>query len=226
MRDLLPASGPVYALGPGNVRWKLRLAAVGEPEMFARIASARDAILSLADEFAEAARRELETALNRAMERLVVRYADWFNRLDDRTAGALREAVERTIQRGAARVGERLKDPDLWLSPSVIVEGQPQPRLDHPANRVWIALLTAADPLDPILTEFGLQPSDGPDRRVGHLELLPRPVGEVDPKGTLVGLWARYRRLYEAYRRAVRAPEEQKERQDEDQARRRWNEPT
>lgn len=226
MRHLFRASGPVYALGPGNVRWKLRLAAVEEPEMFARIASARDAILSLAAEFAEAARRELETALNRAMERLVVRYADWFNRLDDRTAGALREAVGRTVQRGATRVGERLRDPDLWLSPSVIVEGQPQPELDHPANRVWIALLTAADPLDPVLTEFGLQPSDVPDQGGGHFGLQPRTVGEVDPKGTLAGLWARYRRLYEAYQRAVRAPEEQKERQDKDQARRRWNEPT
>jgi hypothetical protein len=199
---------------------------VGEPNLDARITSAREEIISVAAEFAETARRTVETALTRAMERLVVRYADWFNRLDDRTATALREAVQRTIQRSALRVAERLKEPDLWLAPSVLVDGEPQPQLDEPANRVWITLLNSADPLDPVLTEFGLQPSDVPDRGGGHFGLQPKTAGELDPKGSLSGLWGRYRRLYEVYRQALRAPEELRERRDEDEARRRWNEPT
>jgi hypothetical protein len=199
---------------------------VGEPNLDARITSARAEVISVAGEFAETARRTVETALTRAMERLVVRYADWFNRLDDRTATALRDAVHRTIQRSAVRVGDRLKDPDMWLSPSVVVDGDPQPRLDEPANRVWIALLNAADPLDPVLTEFGLQPSDVQDRGGGHFGLQPKTAGELDPRGTLAGLWGKYRRLYEAYRKALRAPGEMRERQDEDEARRRWNDPT
>jgi hypothetical protein len=198
---------------------------VGEPNLDARIASTREAILSLAAEFAEAARRTLEAALTRAMEQLVVRRAEWFNHLDDRTARALREAVHRTIERSAVRVGERLRNPDVWLSPSVVVDGQPEAQLDEPANRVWIALLNAADPLDPVLTEFGLQPSDVPDRGGGHFGLQPKTARELDPRGTLVALWARYRKLYEAYQRALRAPEEQRERRDEDEARRRWNKP-
>jgi hypothetical protein len=199
---------------------------MADPDPDARIASAREAILSLSQEFAEVARRSVESALDRAMEQLVLRYADWFNRLDDRAAVALRETVQRTIQRSAARVGERLKEPDVWLSPSVVVDGAPEPQLDEPANRVWIALLNAADPLDPVLTEFGLQPSDVPDRGGGHFGLQPKSVAELDPKGALAGLWGRYRKLYEAYRRALRAPEELRERLDRDEARRRWNEPT
>ena len=193
--------------------------------MDARIASTRDAILSLAEDFAAAARPAVEESLTRATEQLVVRYADWFNRLDDRTARALREASQATIQRSAARVGERLKNPDVWLSPSVVVDERPQSQLDDPANRVWIALLNAANPLDPVLTEFGLQPSDVPDRGGGHFGLQPPTAAALDPSGTLTVLWARYRKLFEAYRRALRAPEELKERQDEDQARRRWNHP-
>ena len=199
---------------------------MGDPSPEARIASAREAILSLSQEFAEVARHSVESALDRAVERLVLRYADWFNRLDDRAAVALRETVQRTIQRSAARVGERLKDPDVWLEPSVVVDGGPQPRLDEPANRAWIALLNAADPLDPVLTEFGLQPSDVPDQGGGHFGLQPKSLGELDPKGALAGLWGRYRKLYEAYRRALRAPDELRERLDRDEARRRWNEPT
>jgi hypothetical protein len=199
---------------------------VEEPNLDARITSAREEIISLAGQFADTARHTVETALTRAMERLVVRFADWFNRLDDRTATALREAVQRTIERSAVRAGERLKDPDLWLSPSVMVHGEPQPRLDEPANRVWIALRNAAVPLDPVLTEFGLQPSDVPDQGGGHFGLQPNTLAELDPKGQLAGLWAKYRRLYESYRRALRAPEELRERLDEDEARRRWNRPT
>lgn len=195
---------------------------MGEPNLDARVASAREAILSLAEEFADAGRRIVEAALTRATEHLVVRYADWFNRLDDRTAKALREAVQRTIERSAVRVGERLRDPDVWLAPSVVVGGQPEARLDEPANRVWIALLNAADPLDPVLTEFGLEPSDVPDRGGGHFGLQPKTAGELDPRGTLAGLWARYRKLHDAYRRALK---ELGERQGGDEARRRWNEP-
>jgi hypothetical protein len=192
----------------------------------AHIASARRAILAVADRFAETARRELEAALERGMERLVVRRAEWFNRLDNRTAQALREAVRQTVLRGAARVEGRLKDPDLWLSPSVVVDGEPQARLDDPANRVWIALLNAANPLDPILTEFGLQPSDVPAQGGGHFGLQPQTAGEVDPKGTLANLWARYRKLYFAYRKTLRMPDERREREDREQALRRWNERT
>jgi hypothetical protein len=180
----------------------------------------------VSERFAETARRELEAALDRGMERLVGRRAEWFNRLDNRTAQALREAVRQTILRGAARVERRLKDPDLWLSPSVVVDGEPQPRLDDPANRVWIALLNAADPLDPILTEFGLQPADVPDQGGGHFGLQPQTAGEVDPRGRLANLWARYRKLYFAYRKTLRMPDQRREREDREQALRRWNERT
>jgi hypothetical protein len=199
---------------------------MAQPDLEARIASAREAVISLGGRFAETSRRVVEAALNRAVEQLVVRRADWFNRLDDRAATALREAVQRTIQRSAAKVEERLKEPDVWLAPSVVTDGGPQPQLDEWANRVWIALLNAADPLDPVLTEFGLQPSDVPDRGGGHFGLQPKNLGELDPGGSLARLWSRYRRLYETYRKTLRAPQQLSARRDENEARRRWNQPT
>lgn len=199
---------------------------MGEPDPDAGIASARQNIEALAAEFAEAARRTVDTSLNRAVQKLVVRQAGWFNQLDERTGAALRNAVAEAIRRSADRVAGRLREADLWLSPSVVLNGDPQPELDDPANRVWIALLNAADPLDPLLLEFGLQPSDVPDRGGGHYGLQPQSVGELDPAGTLAGLWARYRKLYEVYAKALRVPEEKKQQRDEDEARRRWSEPT
>lgn len=199
---------------------------MGEADLEAAIASARQSIEVLAGEFADAAGKAVESSLNRAVQRLVVQQAAWFNRLDERTAGALRKAVSETIRRSAGDLARRLGEADLWLSPSVVVKIDPQPELHDPANRVWIALLNAADPLDPVFLEFGLKPSDVPDRGGGHYGLQPQSVGELDPAGRLAGLWARYRRLYEGYLRALRVPEEKKQQRDEHEARRRWNEPT
>lgn len=187
-----------------------------------RIEELRRRIAEVAEEFAAAAAAALEASLGGAMKRLVADHAEWFNRFDERTAAALRRTVEETIRKSAMDVGGRLHDEDLWLAPSVVVGGSPAPALDTPANRVWIQLLNGARQLDLVLAEFGLPPSDIPEPGGGHYGLQPQRLSALDPSGRLARLWGRYRQLHEGYARALREPEEERERQAREEARRRW----
>lgn len=174
----------------------------------------RREIAGLAAGFAESAREALERALERNLEELVARRSDWFETLDPDTATALRRAAGDAIARAGALLAERLRDPDLWLSPTVVLDERPGGAIDHPNHRVWIAILGAARPLDPVLGEFGVPAGGPPDPGGGHFGLQPRSAGELDPKHRLAGVWGRYLRLYDRYLRATAT--------DPDEARRRW----
>lgn len=192
-------------------------------------------ILTVAGEFSAAAKGALDASLHRASEHLVAEHAKWFNSLDPDTIAAMRKAVDETIRSSAAQIGEELKDPDLWLSPSVVLEQReehfenvysrnpfvlvpverklvshvehdmPAGEVDHPFNRVWVHLSNGADNLDGVMKEFGLEPSDTPDWGGGHYGLQPKTVEELDPSGTLKRLWKRYVGLFRKLRGAEEA---------------------
>ncbi|HYH27424.1 MAG TPA: hypothetical protein VEA19_01465 [Actinomycetota bacterium] len=184
----------------------------------------RREIEELAGSFAEDAEPALEEALHHGMGRLVEKHATWLNSLDDRSVAALKATVAETIRKSSMEVAARLRDPDIWLEPTVLVDGIPDEELDNSGNRVWVTMLNAARQLDAVLGEFGLPPSEVPDPGGGHYGIQPRSAAELDRSGKLRGLWQRFRRMYEDYRRALREPEEERERRDRDEARRRWNE--
>ncbi len=99
-----------------------------------------------------------------------------------------------------------------WLLPDWLVAflrrlGKPSPErtlrpgdLDSLNNRVWLALLNAADPLDAVLEEFGLSGSARADLGGAHFGLQPATLRELDPGGRLLRLWRRYVSLYDRYR--------------------------
>jgi hypothetical protein len=194
----------------------------------AAVEGARAEISATAAEFATAARAVVEAALRRRLEALFRARADWFDSLRPDVVTALRGATERAVAEGAAAMHRRLCDPDLWLSPRVVPVSAHSPHrgwsvlvpgwlsvllrrlagadegafvgsLDDTGNRVWLAVLAAAKPLDPVLAEFGLSPAEIPDMGGGHYGLRPRTAAELDPSGTLDGLWRRYRVAYERY---------------------------
>lgn len=188
----------------------------------ARVGELRREMEDLARRFADAAVPALQDALRRSLERLVVARAEWFNELDETSASALRRSAEAAIDRGAERVAERLRDPDLWLNPTVSLPHPPAPNLDQPNHRAWIALLNAADYVDPVLLEYGLAPSDVPDRGGAHYGLQPQRLRDLDPRGALDRLWRRYLGVYERYRELLRRIPEDRQRQERDEALRRW----
>lgn len=220
------------------------------------MADARRGIALVADRFAAEAERVVAGALSRAMERLIPSRATWFNELDAESANALRRAIEEAIRRSAADIGKRLRNEEIWLRPTVLVEersehggwrwdwlvfelvrtlvsrsrpARPGPQLDDPVNRAWIVLLNAADPLDGVLTEFGLQPSALPDPGGAHFGLQPRTLAELDPTGTLAGLWSRYVKLFRRHARlerrlSGRGRAEEEAPHERDDALKRWRE--
>jgi hypothetical protein len=184
---------------------------------------------ALAGSFAPAAGPIVADALERRIDALMRSRAEWVDGLDADARSALRHSAGRTIQDAASEVVRRLSDRDLWRSPLVApglrepssvgwdaalpewlaailrrVVGRPSAApepgdLDDPSNRVWIVLLASAAPLDPLLEEFGLAPSTVPDLGGGHFGLLPRSTAQLDPSGTLIALWKRYRLAYRRY---------------------------
>ncbi len=172
--------------------------------------------------FADAARPALADAIEHRVERLVSERASWFNALDEGTRTALRRAVADTIQSAARSTATRLKDPDLWRSPTVLVDQPLEDRFDHPNDRAWIAMLNAADALDGVLVEFGLHPSPIPDAGGGHFGLQPQAGDELDPRGVLGRLWRQYARIYVRYREVERSLPEQQRARERAEALRRW----
>jgi hypothetical protein len=192
---------------------------------------ARAEIEAIAEEFAEAAPPIVEAALRRRLEALLRARADHLDGLAPDAVEAMRRAAGDAIGEGAERMRRRLADRDVWLSPRVVPGGNPPPArawsallpewlagalrrlapaedgpavgaLDDAGNRVWVAVLAAAQPLDPVLAEFGVRPREAPDLGGGHYGLRPGSAAELDPSGTLEGMWRRYRSAYERYARA------------------------
>jgi hypothetical protein len=179
----------------------------------------------LAGRFAEAAGPALRGWLEGSVERLVVTQADRFNELKPDAIAALRRGVAAATEKAVREVTERLRDPDLWLQPTVALDRGPAGELEQPNHRVWIALLRAIRTLDPVLTEFGLDQSLVPAFGGGRFGLEPRRLGDLDRNDALGRIWNEYLDLYERLQETLRKiPEEQKA-QGREEALRRWREP-
>jgi hypothetical protein len=195
----------------------------------AAVEGARAEIRAIAGEFDRAAGPATEAALHWRLEALVQAEAHWFEAIEPDAQAAFRDAADRAIVLAAAEVERRLGDEELWFDPltapglgpatetgwnselpewligifrrfSRAETGHRPGELDDPANRVWVVFLSAAKPLDPVLEEFGLPPSEIPDLGGGNYGLAPRTAAQLDPSGTLARLWGRYRLAYERYR--------------------------
>jgi hypothetical protein len=198
---------------------------MGRPDLEGQLEDVREQMVACGEEFASAAESLLVEALERAVERLVVQESEWLNGLRPETLTALRRSVAQTIRGSARATAERLRDPDLWLAPTVSLDHPPGPELDRPNNRAWIRMLRAADALDGVLVEFGLRPSDLPDPGGAHFGLQPQTAAEVDRRGTLTRLWRRYLSVYERHEELIRRIPEEREGFARGEALRRWREP-
>jgi hypothetical protein len=190
--------------------------------------AARAEIAEVADEFRAAAHPALTSALERRVDALTEARGEWWNALAPEVRTAFRDSVARAIAAGVDDVVERLADTGLWEAPLTApgagppergmegapgvgwlsgairrVVGGPSPatlgNLDDPSNRIWVAMSTAARPLDPILEEFGLPASASPDPGGGHHGLQPRTAAQLDPTGGLTRIWKRYRLAYQRF---------------------------
>jgi hypothetical protein len=169
---------------------------------------------------------ELEPALGESLRagfvRLTFAQAGHAGRMDEQTRAALDEAVQRAIEIGVAQTVQRLRPPEIWLSPLTAPElptraqpahsigvpgwvarlggsahqGSALGRLDEMTNRIWVAISAAAKPLDPVLEEFGFRPER---RRLGggSFGVSPRTLPQLDPSGAIGQRWKRYRAAYE-----------------------------
>lgn len=191
-------------------------------DAFADLEAAREAVLDEGGRFVHDLEPILRESLRAGFERLCVRQADQVGRLDPGTRASLDAAVDRSIALGAGQALERLRPPDIWLAPLTApdlperhewmwpgwvpewvaglfrVGGRPPALgdLDDPSNRIWIAICSAAKPLDPVLEEFGFRPER---RRIGggSFGIAARSLPQLDPSGALGQRWRRYRAAYE-----------------------------
>jgi hypothetical protein len=175
--------------------------------------------------FAEAAGPALARWLEDAVERLVVTQADRINELKPEAIGALRRAVREGSNRAGEDASRALKEPDLWIQPTVTLDRGPEPELGQPNHRVWIALLRAVRALDPALTEFGFTPSQVPAFGGARFGLEPRRLSDLDRNGALARLWDRYLDLYGRFREILRKIPQEEQRREQEEALRRWREP-
>lgn len=192
------------------------------------VESAKAEVLAAAEEFRRSAGPAIAGALHRRLEDLVGGRVE-FAEMTAEVRTAFEQAAAGAIAQGAAEAERRLTNDDLWLDPLTAPglgaeadsgwdgslpewligilrrftpkrHGVGPGELDHLNNRAWIALLAAADPLDPVLEEFGLTPSEIPDIGGGNFGLAPPTATDLDPTGTLVRAWDRYREAYVRYR--------------------------
>jgi hypothetical protein len=169
-----------------------------------RLDQARRDVTEVAERFSTAAEEIVAAALERGFAALLRRQQAWGEALREDESEALRRAVADEVLRSAARVAVALRDPDLWLAPSVRVDEGPGEDLDAGLNRVWITLLTSARGFDHLLGEFGLPRSDLPEAGGGHYGLQPQSLEDLDPNGRLAKLWQRYLKRYRSYASAAR----------------------
>jgi hypothetical protein len=90
-----------------------------------------------------------------------------------------------------------------WLGRMGRASNRMEPRLgalEEPTNRIWITILNAADPLDPILTEYGFEPSSVPNPGGARFGLQPTTLLALDSSEELAGLWRKYGVLYKRFR--------------------------
>jgi hypothetical protein len=188
---------------------------------FAQIEAAREAVLAEAERFVDELEPALADSLASGFERLKLEQAGHLGRLNEATRAALEAAVERSARMGVAAVVDRLRSPEVWLAPltaphlvprqesgwpSWVPEwlakafgGDERPELgdlDDPSNRIWVAISSAARPMDPVLEEFGFEPGR-PRLGGGRFGIQPRSLPQLDPTGALGRRWLRYRAAYE-----------------------------
>ena len=184
--------------------------------------AARANVLEEAELFVEELEPVLDRSLHAGFEGLRLAQAGHVGRLDGPTLVALEEAAGRAIELGVAETVERLRSPEIWLSPITAPElptrtdpahpiGMPEwvarlggsarkssalGRLDEMTNRIWVAISAAAKPLDPVLEEFGFRPER---RRLGggSFGVSPRTLPQLDPSGAIGRRWKSYRAAYE-----------------------------
>lgn len=184
--------------------------------------AARANVLEEAERFVEELEPVLGSSLHAGFERLQLAQPDHLGKLDGPTLAALGDAVGRAIELGVAETVERLRSPEIWLSPLTAPELAPRSdparplglpewvarlggparegsslgRLDEMTNRVWVAISAAAKPLDPVLEEFGFRPER---RRLGggSFGVSARTLPQLDPSGAIGQRWKRYRAAYE-----------------------------
>lgn len=193
------------------------------------------AVLAIGEEFRRTAGPALDAALRWRLESLVQARTGWFEAMKPEVQAAFRAAAERAITLAVAEMDRRLADDELWLDPltapglaqspehrwsgdrpewfigiarllSPRKRGPDLGELDDPRNRVWVALLSTAKPLDPVLEEFGLRPAEAPGIGGGSYGLAPPSAPQLDPSGTLARLWKRYRAAYARYRMLLPDP--------------------
>jgi hypothetical protein len=196
---------------------------------------ARTAVLAIGAEFRRAAAPALDAALSWRLESLVQASPGWFGAMKPEVQVAFRAAADHAVTLAVAEIDRRLDDDELWLdpvtAPGLVRSAQhgwdgdlpewligivrllaPKKRepelgdLDDPGNRVWVALVSAAKPLDLVLGEFGLRPAEAPDIGGGSYGLAPPSAPQLDSTGTLVRLWKRYRAAYATYRTLLPDP--------------------
>jgi hypothetical protein len=188
---------------------------------------ARIEIADLADTFRAAAAPALEASLSRRLAALIEARRDWWDRLADDVRDGFRAASDGAVRTGVEASMRRLEDEDVWLHPLVAPgmderdagwdasfpdwlngllrrlspkrHGPVIDALDDPGNRIWLALVVAARPMDPVLAEFGLVPSGVPSVGGGHYGLAPKTAEQLDPTGDLLRTWRRYRLAHQRY---------------------------
>jgi hypothetical protein len=193
----------------------------GDP--FAELEAVREAVLAEAERFVEELEPILRASLRAGFERLTIAQADHASRMDERTRIALEAAVGRAIEIGVAAALGRLRPPEIWLAPLTapdlhVRDGPGWPEwlpawaarmlgggrddrtslgdLDDPSNRIWVAISSAAKPLDPVMEEFGFRA----ERRSiggGSFGVAARTLPQLDPSGALGQRWRRYRTAFE-----------------------------
>jgi hypothetical protein len=181
---------------------------------FVELEGARANVLVEAERFVGELERVLGPSLHAGFERLRLAQAGHVARLDGPTLAALEDAVGRAIEAGVAETVDRLRSPEIWLSPLTdparplglpewvarlggpAREGPALGRLDEMTNRVWVAISASARPLDPVLEEFGFRPER---RRLGggSFGVSARNLPQLDPSGAIGQRWKRYRVAYE-----------------------------
>jgi hypothetical protein len=202
--------------------------AVGD--RFEQLAAARDSVLAEAESFRLELEPILAEALRAGLEQVTSAQAGHLASLDEPTRGAFAEAAAGATRSGVAAVSGRLRDPDLWLSPLTAPHlGAPRepgwsldvpswlarllgrepgsPRglgnLDDPGNRIWVAIGSAAEPIDGVLQEFGFT-QERPRIGGGRFGVAPRTLPRLDPSGVLQRPWKRYRTAFERYEALAR----------------------
>src|SRR6185436_5142072 len=189
---------------------------------FAELEAARAGLLEEAERFVEELEPVPDRSLHAGFEGLRLAQAGHVGRLDGPTLEALEAAAGRAIELGVAETVERLRSPEIWLSPLTapelpprtdparplglpewvarlggsLREGSALGRLDEMTNRIWVAISASAKPLDPVLEEFGFRPER---RRLGggSFGISPRTLPQLDPSGAIGRRWKRYRAAYE-----------------------------